>query len=94
MILGAHFLLLTFFENFQTTLFPKMTSNFWQLLLNWVQDLKTFYGAGYWFWAYRNCLVECATVCVKSVVILRYIIKYMVDGRLVGGVKMFKKVTT
>ena len=30
MILGAHFLLLTFFENFNflTTLFPKMTSNF------------------------------------------------------------------
>ena len=44
MILGAHFLLLTFFENFnfQTTLFSKMTSNFWRLLLNWAQDLKTF----------------------------------------------------
>ena len=44
MILGAHLLLLTFFENFNfwTTLFPKMTSNFWRLLLNWVQDLKTF----------------------------------------------------
>ena len=30
MILGAHFLLLKFFENFnfETTLFPKMTSNF------------------------------------------------------------------
>ena len=44
MILGAHFLLLTFFENFTfyTTLFSKMTSNFWQLLLNWMQGLKTF----------------------------------------------------
>ena len=37
-------MLFTFFENFNffTTLFPKMTSNFWQLLLNWAQDLKTF----------------------------------------------------
>ena len=42
--LGAHFLLLIFFENsnFQTILFSKMTSNFWRLLLNWPQDLKTF----------------------------------------------------
>ena len=34
----------TFFENFNflTTLFSKMTSDFWQLLLNWPQDFKTF----------------------------------------------------
>ena len=32
MILGAHFLLLTFFENF----------NFWWLLLTWMQDSKVF----------------------------------------------------
>ena len=32
------------FENFNfwTTLFPKMMSNFWRLLYNWAQDLKTF----------------------------------------------------
>ena len=28
--------------SFQTTLFSKMTSNFWQRLLNWTHDLKTF----------------------------------------------------
>ena len=39
-ILGAIFLLLTFFENFnfQTSLFSKITANFWQLLLNFPQD--------------------------------------------------------
>ena len=44
LILGAHLLLLTFFGNFNfwTTLFSKMMSNFWRLLLNWTQDLKTF----------------------------------------------------
>ena len=73
MILGAHFLLLTFLENFNsyTTLFPKMTSNFLWLLLNWAQDLNTFEGAGYWFWAPKEGLVKCATVCIKSVVTLQ-----------------------
>ena len=39
MVLGAHFLLLAFFENFNfwTTLFSKMTSNFWRLLLKSMQ---------------------------------------------------------
>ena len=69
MILGAHFLLLKFFENFNfsTTLFPKMTSIFWWLLLNWAQDLKSG-----WLLVLglKEGLVKCATVCVKSVVIL------------------------
>ena len=36
--------------NFWTTFFSKMMSNFWQLLLNWQQDLKTFQWAGCWIW--------------------------------------------
>ena len=70
-ILGAHILLLTFFENFNfwTTLFSKMKSNFWRLLLNWRQDLKTFLG---WLLVLglKECLVECATLCVKGEVML------------------------
>ena len=41
-----------------------MTSNFWRLLLNWAQDLKKL------VLGLKEGLVECATVCVKSVVIL------------------------
>ena len=70
MILGAHFLLLTFFENFQTTLFPKMTSNFWQLLLNWAQDLQNFLRGWLLALGLKKGLVEYATACIKSVVIL------------------------
>ena len=44
-ILGAHFLILTVvnYLNFVTTLFNKMTFNFWPLSLNWPQDFKNFF---------------------------------------------------
>ena len=63
--LRSNFLLLTFFENFnlETTLCSKMTSNFWQLLLNWPQDWLLVL-------ALKEGLVECATVRFKSEVIL------------------------
>ena len=71
-ILGAHFLLLTFLENFnfQTTLFSKMTSNFWRHLLNWTQDLKNFLRAWLLVLGLKEYLVACAIVCIKSEVIL------------------------
>ena len=42
--LGAHFLLLTFFDNinFQITLFPKMMSNFWHLPTNPILKIQYF----------------------------------------------------
>ena len=64
MILGAHFLLLTFFENFnsKTTLF---LTTFTQLnfLNGWLLVLGL-----------KECLVECATLCVKSEVILTFVV--------------------
>ena len=47
--LGAHFLLLTFFDNFnfESTLFSKMEAVFWRNLHKCTQDLKFFYWAGY-----------------------------------------------
>ena len=44
-----------------------MTSNFWHLLLNWLQDFLMG-----WLLVLRlkECLLECATVCIKSEVIL------------------------
>ena len=67
MNLGAHFLLLTFLENFnfQTTLFPKMTM-FAQLSTR----LKNFLRGWLLVLGIKEGLVECATVCIKSVVIL------------------------
>ena len=46
--------------------------NFWLLLLNWLQDLKFFYWAGCWLlvWGLNKSLLECATVWIKSEVIL------------------------
>ena len=47
-----------------------MTSNFWGLLHNWRQQSKTFINGWLFVLGLKECLVECATVCVKSVVIL------------------------
>ena len=44
-----------------------MTSNFWWLLLNWPQDCS---GGWLLVLGLKEFLVECATVCVKSEVIL------------------------
>ena len=65
-ILEEHFFLLTFFKyfDFGTTLFSKMTFNFWQLLL------KNFLMGWLLVLGLKEDLVECATVCVKSEVIL------------------------
>ena len=71
LILGAHLLLLTFFGNFNfwTTLFSKMTSNFWRLTqLN--ARLKNFLNGWLLVLGPKQCLVECATSCVKSEVIV------------------------
>ena len=57
--------------------------HFWQLLLNWVQDLKTFKGL---VLGLNECLVESATVCVKSEDIITWvcgkIIKSLVSSRI------------
>ena len=47
-----------------------MTSNFWQLLLNWKQDLKNFLRGWFLALGLKKGLVECATFSVKSEVIL------------------------
>ena len=47
-----------------------MTSNFWRLLLNWTQDLKTFLIGWLLVLGLKECLVECATLCVKSIFIV------------------------
>ena len=64
-------MLLTFFDNFnfETTLFSKMTPNlttFTQL----TAKLKNFLRGWLLALGLKECLEECATVCVKSEVIL------------------------
>ena len=62
--LGAHFLLLTFFHNFNFYLFSKMETFFWRNLHKCTQDLKFFYWAGYCPGAQMNALKhvrQCAT---------------------------------
>ena len=49
-----------------------MTSNFWWLLLKWPQDLRNFVMGWLLVLGLNEGLVECATVCVKSRVILTY----------------------
>ena len=63
MILGAYFLLLTFFENFnfKTTVFPILTT-FTQLTAR----LENFLRGWLLVLGLKEGLVECATVCVKS----------------------------
>ena len=53
----------------------KMRSNFWRLLLTWSQDSNFLRG---WLLVLglKECLVECATLCVKSEVILVLVSTY------------------
>ena len=77
-ILGADFLLhIDIFDNldFSTILFFKTTSNIWRLLLNWPARLKNFLMDWLLVLGLEEGLVECATLCVKSWVILRFCVR-------------------
>ena len=77
MNLGAHFLLLKFFENFNLKIFENFYRNDVQFLTTFAQlsaRLKDFLGGWLLVLGIKEGLVECATVCVKSVVILQYIV--------------------
>ena len=50
-----------------------MINNFWQLLLSWLKDLKTFLRGWLLVLGLEEGLVECATLCIKSWVILLYL---------------------
>ena len=78
MILGAHFLLLTFFENYNfiqfLTTFAQLSARPKNVLRGWLLVLGL-----------KEGLVECAAVCIKSVVILIFVlnvIEYKSYGEL------------
>ena len=66
--------------NFQTTLFSRMTPYFWQLLLNWLKDIKNFLMDWMLVLGLEEGLAECATPCVKIwVILIRSIIKCKIN---------------
>ena len=62
-MLGAHFLLLTFFENFNGVQFLSIFTQLTERLKNFLRGWLLVLGI-------KECLVECATLCVKSEVTL------------------------
>ena len=53
------------FFDIENWLWSSNFCNFWQRLLNWTWDLKSFYRAGYWPWVYRKACKMCNSVGQK-----------------------------